>query len=138
MTGRERSLNNPVFYILMRDDLASMNPGKAMAQASHAYGALRKAIKSKLNIQRDFINWMNTTEQDFGTTVVLAGKGSTIDMVVKKAKKDILMCADWVHDPTYPVRDGNVTHLIPLYTCAFIFGEQSEIREMTYSLKLHP
>ena len=29
----------PVLYILMRTDLNSMNPGKAMAQASHAGSA---------------------------------------------------------------------------------------------------
>ena len=29
----------PVLYILMRKDLKSMNPGKAMAQASHAANA---------------------------------------------------------------------------------------------------
>ena len=29
----------PVLYILMRTDMDSMNPGKAMAQASHASNA---------------------------------------------------------------------------------------------------
>ena len=29
----------PVLYIIMRNDLDSMNPGKAMAQASHASNA---------------------------------------------------------------------------------------------------
>ena len=29
----------PVLYILMRTDMNSMNPGKAMAQASHASNA---------------------------------------------------------------------------------------------------
>ena len=31
-------MSDHVLYIIMRDDLDSMNPGKAMAQANHAYG----------------------------------------------------------------------------------------------------
>jgi 2-hydroxy-3-keto-5-methylthiopentenyl-1-phosphate phosphatase len=133
----ERMLNDPAFYILMRSDLDSMNPGKAMAQASHAYAALRKAIKSKLNIQRDFIDWMNTTEQDFGTTIVLSGTERQIDSALDRINRDRLMCSGWVYDPTYPVRDGKVTHLVPVLTCAFVFGERKEIKFLTQHMELH-
>lgn len=131
-------LKAPIFYILMRRDMESMNPGKAMAQASHAYGALRKAIKEKLNIQPDFIAWMDTTEQDFGTTIVLGSDEGGIGMAIGKARKNILMCSGWVHDPTYPVRDGRVTHAIPVNTCAFIFGEAHDVFEIVERMELHP
>ena len=41
-------------------------------------------------------------------------------------------------DMANPVTDGGVTHLIPVDTCAFLFGERSELRFLTNSLGLHP
>lgn len=133
----EGVLTNPCLYILMRTDINSMNPGKAMAQASHAYGALRKAIKEKLNIQKDFILWMDQTEQDFGTTIVLGGSEPQIDGALWRAVRDRNICGGWVHDPTYPIRDGNVTHLIPLNTCAFLFGARADIQFHTVRMDLY-
>ena len=42
------NLDNLVLYIAMRTDLDSMNPGKAMAQASHAYGAVKCRVKQNI------------------------------------------------------------------------------------------
>lgn len=46
--------------------------------------------------------------------------------------------AGWVHDPTYPIRDGEVTHTVPLNTCAFVFGTKAECENVCRDFELHP
>ena len=43
----------PVLYILMRNDMKSMNPGKAMAQASHASNAFVNTASDSDNAERN-------------------------------------------------------------------------------------
>ena len=67
-----------VLYIIMRTDLESLNPGKAMAQANHAFGALKKRIRANIARQPDYIAWQETTSQDYGTCIVLGGNEEEI------------------------------------------------------------
>lgn len=134
-------MENLVLYILMRTDLDSLNPGKAMAQANHAYGALKKAMRVNIAMQQHFLSWMSQTDQEFGTTIVLGGSEGEINYAIRQAstwlaRKDVVW--GWVHDPTYPISDGKVTHLMPMDTCAFIFGNQEDIKHVTRHLTLHP
>ena len=130
-------MDDLTLYILMRTDLKSMNPGKAMAQACHAYGALKAAIRDKLFRQNAYVEWMDQTPQEFGTTIVLGGTKTEIDFALRLCKLDRNLIHGWVHDPAYPLMDGEVLHLIPLDTCAFIFGEKQICRTMTASMGLH-
>ncbi len=130
-------LDTPTLYILMRTDLDSLGPGKAMAQANHAYGAVRAAIRKNLVIQRDFLEWTTQTEQEFGTTIVLGGTVHEIDTVLYKANKTALMVSGWVHDPTYPIEDGGTVHVLPMDTCGFIFGGRRNLLELTRDLFLY-
>lgn len=133
-------MENLVLYILMRTDLDSMNPGKGMAQASHAYGALKKAMRVNLPMQQHFLSWMSQTDQEFGTTLVLGGSEGEINFALAQCKRWLVrkeVVSGWVHDPTYPIRDGKVTHLMPMNTCAFIFGNQEDIKHVTRHLNLH-
>ena len=72
-----------VLYILMRTDMDSMNPGKAMAQASHASNAFvyrwgkEKAVKE----------WQGETQQGFGTVLVLGVTGDELYSVVEKVNE---------------------------------------------------
>ncbi len=43
-----------------------------------------------------------------------------------------------VHDPTYPLADGDVTHLIPLDTCGWAFGPPDILAPVIGELDLHP
>lgn len=133
-------------YILMRTDMASMNPGKAMAQASHAYGALKVAIRHSLgqpehaaHVSRYFA-WQKQTDQDFGTTIVLGGSEREIEDAVTFVKnyQGGQIIAGWVFDPTYPLVDGAVTHLVPVQTCAFVFGKKEDCDGVLSSFALHP
>lgn len=110
----------PVLYILMRNDLASLNPGKAIAQGSHAANAFTKRIGYLLNPPNGFSDWENATPQGFGTVLTLEGKMKDIYLTVDTMKM-LGYVTDIIHDPTYPIVDGEIVHHIPLDTCAYAF-----------------
>ena len=101
----------------MRNDMASLNSGKAMAQASHASNAFVKYTQS---IGGDISEWENSTPQGFGTVLVLEGDMKSIKETTEIFKQLDYIC-DVIHDPTYPIVDGSVVHFIPLDTCAYIY-----------------
>ena len=131
----------PVLYIIMRNDLASMNPGKAAAQASHASNAfvgryhgycqelspisIGDMTKLQTSTIKGFGEWERSTNQHFGTVLVLEGKigniTNTIDIF-----KSLDYIADVIHDPTYPIVDGEIVHHIPLNTCGYVFVPDKE------------
>lgn len=92
-----------VLYIFMRNDLPSMNAGKAMAQASHASAQFIKQMSlnnSKLD-KKYFDNWVNEGD-GFGTTIVLEGSLENIKKVLYKYTDD--WCQGDVIDNTYPFK----------------------------------
>ena len=104
---------NPVLYILMRNDLPSMNPGKAMAQASHASNAfvhymqvLRADNSDAAKCEQLVDTWQNQTSQGFGTVLVLAVNEDQMYAAVKVANA-VDFYAGVVYDPTYPYRVSN-------------------------------
>lgn len=158
----------PVLYILMRNDLASMNAGKAMAQASHASNAFVHRMfkaddKLKNPIWHLFDEWRNETLQGFGTVLVLAVNEMQMRFSVDAAKR-YGMIAEIIHDPTYPilidrelgaylrklgpngfndgytVGDGDRYITIPMDTCAYVFADKNDpITGMILGgYKLHP
>lgn len=110
----------PYLYILMRSDLDSLNLGKACAQAAHAANQFVRRVHQNYPL---FNRWQESTPDGFGTTIVLDVDGATLGKIV-----DFANLAGFpsgvVHDPSYPIRDGQVTHLIPLNTCGYIFGDK--------------
>lgn len=121
-------------YILMRTDMASMNAGKAMAQAAHA----ANAFVEKARFQAvDISDWTRQTRQAFGTTLTLAVPTED-DMTKLVLVADSMgYLADVVHDPTYPIRDGEVTHLLPINTCAYVYSPDGSPWFLS-TLPLHP
>ena len=118
-----------VLYILMRNDMDSMNPGKAMAQASHASNAFvhdRKLMREgKRELEELYLTWATETHQGFGTVLVLACDQIQMKQAVTVAKMAGLE-SGIVHDPTYPLQDGETCHFIPLDTCAYVFGDKED------------
>lgn len=161
----------PVLYIIMRSDMASMNPGKAMAQASHAANAFVHETKQKFEngetLPGDaislFDSWVNSTEQGFGTVLVLSAdsydseKYDTqtdffYDMVQEldgmtcdgdDSDSSSFIAANIIIDPTYPIRDGSTTHYLEVDTCAYVFVDQdnetlyNEVKKYIGDLELH-
>lgn len=120
----------PILYILMRNDIASMNPGKAMAQASHASNAFVSNAEPAYNVdEKLFEQWQQSTPQGFGTVLVLGVTEAQMRTAVKVAEScgiDKFPC-DIIHDPTYPIQDGDTVHHIPLDTCAYVFGDKEDL-----------
>jgi peptidyl-tRNA hydrolase len=128
-----------VLYIIARNDLNSLNPGKLAAQASHASNAFvhhfhnysrdnaaldSSNTKYKL-LNKAFYEWENSTPQGCGTVLVLEGKMIDIAETVK-IFSSMGYISGVFHDPTYPIVDGKVVHHIPLDTCAYIFVPNKE------------
>ena len=132
----------PVLYILMRSDLDSMNAGKAMAQASHASNAFVQSWNDREHTTDTDIlgaKWMNSTDQGFGTVLVLEVNEKQLNSHVEAAKSAGFI-ANIVNDPTYPVRDGTACHFIPVDTCGYVFGDKNDItlQLLLGDLSLHP
>lgn len=133
-----------VLYILMRNDLASMNAGKAMAQASHASNAfvyetnkyIDSWVQAPVDVQelkRYMEEWQGETGQGFGTVLVL--EGSMVDFKpVVSAFKGLEYRAQIITDPTYPIIDGSVVHHVYLETCAYVFVPNKETDEVASTL----
>ncbi len=112
---------NPKLYLLVRTDMDSMNAGKAMAQVAHAGTKFvyHTCIGSKSPYLKEIYNWLGPN--GFGTKIVLAVPSleklqDTIDTAVIEGYP-----GDVVYDETYPLRDGQFTHYIPVITCGYIF-----------------
>lgn len=95
-------------YIFINTNLESMNPGKAMAQASHVSNAfihkhyIKKCQDYCVDDDEPVVKWMEQTEQGFGTVKVLhADKWSDLDKFCDSSRFYGLVC-DYVYDPEYP------------------------------------
>lgn len=129
----------PTLYILMRTDMVSMNPGKAMAQAAHAANAFVYSTSNDDSFV-DLGAWMGSTEQGFGTTITLAvSSEEALNEAVAEARLHGYP-AEMIHDPTYPIRDGAVTHYVPVDTCGYVFTpcRESDPVPSLAGLGLHP
>jgi hypothetical protein len=154
--NERKHMTDTVLYILLRTDLDSMNPGKACAQAVHAGNAMETRFTEVLQIAASssdetvhakmqelstaFYNWKQQTSQGFGTTIVLGGSMAKIKTDIEWLKRNDFL-ADVIHDPTYPLVDGSVVHLIPLDTCAYVFAPDKNdpyLRMVLNSYGLHP
>lgn len=111
---------NERLYILMRTDMSSLNPGKAMAQAAHAANHFIHNFEMTEAVKE----WLAQGE-GFGTTIVLnVGSEESLKRYTGRAE-ELGYPSDIILDTTYPIRDGDVTHLVPVITCGYIFAEGS-------------
>ena len=145
--------DEPYLYILMRNDLASMNAGKAVAQGTHAANQMvyeaRKWIgdnredattREKSDVWAAFRDLLETWEQSangFGTCICLSVNEEQMRAAVAGAQEAGLH-AGITHDPSYPLKDGATLHLLPLDTCAYIFGKKAECKPFTGNFPLMP
>ena len=114
----------PCQYILMRTDMKSLLlPGKMAAQVAHA------ANESVTKARMHGLTWLLDSWHEgrsFGTTIVKnVGTISNLRDYIAKANGLGIFCGI-IHDPEYPISDGEMTHLIPVDTCGFVFGMKSQ------------
>lgn len=159
----ENQTVEPYLYVLMRNDLTSLNTGKAMAQATHAGHALTAKVEKLQNekLTELYVNWANTTRQGFGTTIVLSVNVKELVETVSMLEDNVGIATEAVYDPTYPyIVDNEFANLIPEtvdtskrfqkdgktvmfrneITCGYVFGDKNsfEIRTMLKKFPLHP
>lgn len=90
-----------VCYVLARNDLQSMNPGKLAAQVHHC-GVQMMAKYPREQIVKNYIEQgISQGADSFNTTIVLAANCEKIQNIIKIAKKLGIVC-DLLVDPTYP------------------------------------
>lgn len=122
-------------YVLMRTDLDSMNCGKACAQATHAANQFIHESKSTQAKEKLVKDWEGESGYGFGTTIILGvtevEMRSIIELVSDNFHSGI------THDPSYPLHDGDTLHLIPLDTCAYVFGYKDKLLPFLSELELY-
>lgn len=143
-------------YILMRNDLPSMNPGRAMAQAAHAANQFIHEHGKYADVQ----SWQKDAK-GFGTTICLSARKNEILRIVKMANWPQVK-AGLVYDPTYKYSvDTEVASLIPFssntadslfsdnglvtlfrkeLTCGYLFvdSDSTDKEVLVGALPLHP
>lgn len=141
----------------MRNDLPSMSPGRAMAQASHASNVFIHYFGNRGDVKQ----WTQQTKQGFGTAIVLGLSNEEITKLFSHKDLKDYITKGLVIDPDYvfPVNteaaqlinnrkinwsklsdtDKNVTYVSKSeVTCAYIFGKKEELTQYLGEFKLHP
>lgn len=125
----------PRMYIVMREDLWDMNPGKGMAQAAHAQADfdayIYRALADDPECVEAFKNWCK--DRNFGVTLVLSAP--------KTEWMDISLSAQhygYVVDPSYPWRNYyGKTFTTEEDTCMWVFAITEEEIEHMKQFPLH-
>lgn len=131
-------MSNPVLCLFGRNDLTSMNSGKLAAQMAHGATMLEKRVLNHTSseILRLHHEWSISTSSGFGTKLVFAINESQFPLIEELHTNDGRFkdsIFGTIHDPTYPIRDGKVTHHIPLNTGCFLFFDAEVIENKTTS-----
>lgn len=126
----------PRLYIVMREDLWDMNPGKGMAQAAHAQSdfdahLFPMSIPDAYEFQDAVKAWRE--DRSFGSTVVLHEPLNTMLQILSYMPHSGI-----VRDPTYPYRN----HYGKMFTrgeltCMWAFAYTEEEINYMKQWKLH-
>lgn len=147
-------------YILSRNDLPSLNPGKAMAQIHHAGVQMMSKYHSSPLVKEYISTGIKEGADHFNTTLVLAVPGLDIKNCIKAAKKIKNVECGIVVDPSYPFimdndelidlmpsvtivanyKDGKVLMVRKEFTCAWFLGDRTraDFRDLFLGFPLHP
>jgi len=126
-------------YILMRNDLDSMVPGKAAAQASHATSMFEDMMRNDFShfdeeVLFNYEKWKESGGGHFGTTYVLGCPSRIFENIDENIQEYFngeginLSPYGVVHDPTCPIKDGVCTFHLAIDTCSFLFIDKQMIR----------
>ena len=114
----------PVLYLFPRTDMASFNPGKAMAHTAHAANAFTYDLNHRGKVVPGFQEtpvwslyqkWLMESSQGFGTTIVLWSTLEDTGRVLDAVRGSDHYSANWSVDPTYPYEmTAEAARLIPV------------------------
>lgn len=125
---------NPRLYIVMREDLQDMNPGKGMAQAAHAQADFDAHVENNYaneEFRSAHLAW--SEDRNFGVTLVLSATLKEMHEI-----RTQILRSDLTVDPTYPWRNwyGKVFTTSEV-TCMWAFVWKDEDIEYMKQFKLH-
>ena len=111
-------------YIIMREDLPDLTPGKLGAQAAHA-SSMFSVYAERSGANGTPISGYDEWERQgghFGTTIVLRGTRDQVHRIVEIADRYDHIPSDQVNDTSYPFRtyEGKI-FTMPVTTCAYVF-----------------
>ena len=132
-------VKNPAFYILMRGDMDSLNPGKAVAQGTHAQSVFDQDMLDPTlpNAVGDlYAQWLAQGGK-FGTAITVEVTERQLHQVAEFAQRAGFP-AGVVLDDSYPLLDGRTLHLIPVHTCGYVFGDKEEVEILLRQFDLYP
>lgn len=152
-----------VLYVLARNDLDSLNPGKLAAQVAHSATQLSEFMYNE--IERDsllFIQYKNWVNQafHFGTVITLsATREQLLDFSEREINPYITCAKDDTIDPTYPfivnkeyldimkrfdiivshtkIGENKYAATRSEHTCSWIFGMKSVVSKYVEGLELY-
>lgn len=160
--------DTPILYVFVRTDMPSMTPGKAQAHSGHAANAfVHKHIVKRLEngltglaLDSSVVEWMNSTNQGFGTQINLKGDWANVVATHFSVYMHLDIISDIVTDPTYPyIVDAEVLELIPKElhtvqpikldngkvlchrresTAIYFFGTKERLKPFVGEFPLHP
>lgn len=134
-------MSEPRLYIMMRNDLVDLTPGKAMAQTAHAANQFTHEFT---NLKRKITNTETTKQYNewlkqgngFGTTIILSASKQEIEQIIPLGISEGYECG-FTFDTSYPIRSAaNETFLVNALTCAYVFvGPYTENYETEIKLR---
>ena len=92
--------NDWCLYVFVREDLSSMNHGKALAHSGHATSQAILSGMSKTGVSDDIREWLSQAD-DFGTQINISVPYNKWFSLLVEATSNNLHCGQVV-DPTYP------------------------------------
>jgi len=113
----------PRLYIIMREDLWDMNPGKGMAQAAHAQADFDTYVENRYtndDFRSAHIQW--SEDRNFGVTLVLSATLNQMHEI-----RTHIDHSDITVDPSYPYSNwyGKIfTREEPTCMWAFVFTDK--------------
>ena len=128
-------MTEPRLYIVMREDLWDMNPGKGMAQAAHAQADFD--VYTENNYTNDAFRSAHITwceDRNFGVTLVVNASLKQFEDIEYNTSH-----AGVVVDPTYPYRNyyGKI-FTTWVETCMWVFATTDEEIEYMKQFELYP
>lgn len=147
-------------YVLVRNDLPSMNPGKAMAQVHHAGVQMMSKYRDERLVKEYIRLGIEQNARHFNTTLVVSSTEKQINAAIEVARLCGAICGT-ILDPSYPffvdpelapfvAADDNVTEVGPSgnkvlfvrpeVTCGWILMDRDDpvMRSIVAAMPLHP
>ena len=150
----------PYLYLLMRNDLDSMNSGKAVAHGAHAANQFTHELDQWTDDyhQRLYQSWKSSAK-GFGTTITLHVSLKELQTAVAVARA-MGFPADETVDPSYPYiihreyakliqhpenmppvpmgKSGNMLCLREEITAGYVFGDKNDLKPILGNFPLMP